>query len=476
MPKKFKQTKNKKYIFVIQIIDDYLKIIKIRPGINKNGFIDFEFTRLEEGINDKELVGKTKPLLEKLSYNNNQIILSLPRQQATCRYIKIPARFPAEIDKIIPFQAAKYLPYPPQELISGYQIVLIDKEGYSYINLNIVHKDIISGYISFFDSLNIKNFSIILNSYGLNNLYSEIEPPKPEINMIIDIDYSYAELIVARQGKLFFSRSFKLPPQDNLENILSEEINKTNSVYAKETGQLPAGRVIIFTNKNISAQNLSAKISLPVQTFDYREKDFLRQSGEKIKASGLSVAGLVGLGLKQTEAELNILPPQAKEARLRISRKKEFIKVSAAAVISVVMLTFAVAKDLGNKKYYSDMIKAELSKISKEAKILDELEKRFDILESQAKSRLIVLDALHELHRTIPQEVYLNSFVYEEDKQIVLRGQAPNLDSVFRLVSEFEKSKVSDNFMPKLRYATKKKTQTKDIVDFEIICLQKQKE
>jgi hypothetical protein len=34
------------------------------------------------------------------------------------------------------------------------------------------------------------------------------------------------------------------------------------------------------------------------------------------------------------------------------------------------MLTFAVAKDLGNKKYYSDMIKAELSKISKEAKYL----------------------------------------------------------------------------------------------------------
>jgi Tfp pilus assembly PilM family ATPase len=158
----------------------------------------------------------------------------LPRQQATCRYIKIPARFPAEIDKIIPFQAAKYLPYQPQELISGYQIVLTDKEGYSYINLNIVHKDIISGYISFFDSLNIKNFSIILNSYGLNNLYSEIEPPKPEINMIIDIDYSYAELIVARQGKLFFSRSFKLPPQDNLENILSEEINKTNMYMRKK--------------------------------------------------------------------------------------------------------------------------------------------------------------------------------------------------------------------------------------------------
>jgi len=473
MKKQAKQKKNKNDIFIIQVVEDYLKIIKCRQALNKREFIDFEFMQLVEGINDKELAQKTKPLLEKLNYNNNKVILSLPRHQATCRYIKVPAKFPAEIDKIIPFQASKYLPYPPQELVTGYQIISTDKEGYSHINLNIVHKDIISGYLSFVNSLDIKNFSIVLNSYGLCNLYSEIEPKTPGPKMIIDLDGNYVELIVASQKKLFFSRSFKAASLQSLESILPEEIKKTNSAYIKETGQAQVEGVVIFTNKNISAQSVSSNISLPVELFDYSSKVCPKELSEKIKTTGTSAAGLIGIGLKEINAELNILPQEVKMLRVQAFKKKEFIKSTVTILLAVLALTLAITKDLDNKKHYRDKLKIELDKISKEAKTLEELEKRFGILESQAKYRLQVLEVLYELHKMTPKDIYLSSFIYEDENQIALRGHTPELNYVLELVSTLEKSKAFGNFTSKLRYATKKKTQTGDIIDFEIICLKK---
>lgn len=475
MARQINQKKNKKDIFIIQIIEDYLKVIKCRQILNKREFIDFEFTRLSFGINDKELSEKAKSLLEKLDYNGNQVILSLPRHQATCRYIKVPAKFPAEIDRIIPFQASKYLPYPAQELITGYQIISTDKEGYSHINLNIVHKDIILSYLSFLNSLAIKKFSIILSSYGLCNLYSEIESPSCA-NMVVDIDSNYVELIVVSQKKLLFSRSFKVSQQHNLEDILSEEIKKTNSACIKETGQIPAAGIIIFTNENISAESLSGKISVPVKISDYCGKVSPRPAQavcEKIKTAGVSAASLIGLGLKEISAELNILPENIKQVRIRAVKKKEFIKSAVTILLTVLTLTFAVMKDLDNKRTYKDKLKIELDKISKEAKMLEELEKRFAFLESQAKYRLIALEVLYELHRMMPKDVNLSSFIYEDDKQIALRGQTRELNYVLELASTLEKSKALGNFTCKLRYATKKKTQMGDIIDFEMICLKR---
>ena len=473
MKKQTEQKKDKKDIFVIQIIEDYLKIMKFRQGpLNKKELVDFEFARLASGINDKELIQKAKSLLEKLNYNNNQTILSLPRHQATCRYRKVPAKSPAEIDKIIPFQASKYLPYPAQELITVYQIIATDKEGYSHINLNIVHRNIILSYLSFLDSLGIKFFSIILSSYGLCNLYSEIER-QPGVNMVVDVDDSYAELIVVSQKRLSFSRSFKISQQQSLEDVLSEEIKKTNSAYIKETGQMPAAGIIIFTSKTISAQDLSAKISMPVEISDYCSKSCPRQLCEKIKEARVSVAGLIGLGLKEISAELNILPENIKQLRIQALKKKEFIKSAVTILLSILMLTFAVMKDLDNKRNYKDKLKIELDKISKEAKTLDELERRFVLLESEAKYKLAVLEILYELHKIMPKDIYLSSFVYEDDRQIALRGQTPELNYVLELVSALEKSKAFGNFTSKLRYATKKKTQTGEIIDFELICLKK---
>ncbi|MFA5272278.1 MAG: PilN domain-containing protein [Candidatus Omnitrophota bacterium] len=467
------KTKDKKARFGICFGEDYLKIIKYIPN-RKKAFFDFKVVHFPVNPLDKEIIDKTFCALKDLGYNNNPIMISLPRNQATCRYVKIPTRLPSEIEKIIPFQTSKYLPYPNLELITSYQTISSDKSGYSHINLNIVHKDVVSRYLSILKSLAIKNFSILLSSYGLYTLYNEIAPKDNGTTMIVDVDTLYAELIVASQKKLIFSRSIKITQQQTLEQQLADEIIKTNNAYTKETNQPLPEKVIIFTNKNIDLNILKSKVPIPIETLGYLNKNTWTSSAdETIKSTGVSVASLIGFMLKKASLDLNILPVEIKETRKRYIRKKEFLKSVFFAAVTLLVFTLAIIKNIDNKTAYREKLKSELEKLSPEARRLELLEHRFTLLQSQGKERLALLDVLYELHKVMPQNILLSNFTYEENNQIVLRGQTPNLDSVLDFVSYLEKSQGFKEFSVKMRYATKKKTSMGEFIDFEIICLKK---
>lgn len=116
--------RDKKALFILQLTESSLKVIRC---LVKNNFTrEFQELRalaLPANIDDKAVIVKVKQAFVELGYSNKNVILSLPRQQATCRYIKIPTQSSREIEKIISFQASKYLPYPVNELLTGYQII-----------------------------------------------------------------------------------------------------------------------------------------------------------------------------------------------------------------------------------------------------------------------------------------------------------------------------------------------------------------
>lgn len=141
----------------------------------------------------------------------------------------------------------------------------------------------------------------------------------------------------------------------------------------------------------------------------------------------------------------------------------------------VIMMAWGIgsAKHLDNREVYLERLRSELAKISKTAKPLEDIERRFELLEARNLNVSSSLDILHELHAIVPADAALISMSFEENKQVILRGQSPGLDSVFAFVDRIEKSSVFKPFRIKVRYATKKKTASGDMVDFEIECLKK---
>lgn len=477
MIKQILRPKKRKTIFICSITENSLKVIKCLNNHSRD-FVGLEVEKIPPGIDDKALAEKLNQVFKKLEYNNNPVVFSLTRNQATCRYLKVPTQTPQEIEKIVSLQASRYLPYSANELITAYQAIKTDEEGYSHINLVIVHKDVVERYLKIFNALKVTRLCIILSSYGLCNFYNYIGSKDTRPAIIVDIDSNNVELAIVSNQKLLFSRYFKLNrTQPNWENLFVDEIKKTNDAYAKEVSlELPYKIILLGTGKNaqefIGVVNKQAQ--LPVEVLSYSEK--IRLSQELLNSmlnSEYSFVSLVGLGLEVIEESLNILPPDIKEKQRKLTQYKERLRRILFISGIVVIWFLAIAKNLDNKTKYLVCLKAELSKIAKEAEPLEEIEKRFDLLQKRAKKKPTSLDLFYELHKIMPDEISLVNLNYEEDNQVTLKGQTIELNSVFSLVSQLEKSAVFRNFTVKVRYATKRKTQAGEIVDFEIVCTKK---
>lgn len=468
----------KKVIFICQITENALKVVKCIVGTQKRKFTAVEIEVLPPDADDKKISERINYLFKKLAYHNNLIIISLPRHNATCRYLKVPTAIPQEIEKIVNLQASRYLPYPADELITAYQLISSDREGYSEINLIIVHKNVIERHLNIFKDLKAPRLSTVLSSYGLYNFFKCIKPEEiGSTVMLIDINAVEAELVITGKKNLLFSRSFKIGRQPNWENLVIDEINKTRDVYLKEISKEEPRKIIILGANKASqtlVEILSEQLNLSVELLPYNKKIGLSDDLlNSILNSDHSFGSLIGLGLENVTESLNLLPLDIKEKEKRIAERKTHIQLILFILGIIFILGLAVAKHLDNKVNYLRQLNLELDKIAKEAKPLEEIEKKFKILESQALKKLSALDILYELHGVIPQAVSLVNFSYEEDKYVALRGQALELNSVNAFVSQLQKSEIFKKFSVTLRYAAQKKTSAGEVVDFEINCVKR---
>lgn len=464
---------NKNIIFISQIREASLEVIKLLGG-NKPELLGLEAEVVSSATDDKELIQKLRQILKKLGYNNNRLLVALPRQRVTSRYLKVPTQIPKELDGIVSLQAARYLPYPANELITAYQVTSFDKEGCSEVNLVIVHKDIIEYYLNILRGLNIRNFRIIMSSYGLSNLYSYIAPEEHTPRMVVEAVSGYIEVAVVLDDRLLFSRGFKIAQNlENWQNLFIEEINRTKNAYSKEILNKTIEKVIIFTSLTTLRDNLellSRQINLPVEIISYWDKITAK---EPLLKSALdkdgSFAVLIGLGLKALPNSLNLEPAALKEINKKISRQKEALRLILFSLSIFLIFASAVARSLENKAIYLKQLKIESEKLEKEAKPLAEMENKIKFMAERLYSTPSTLDIIYELHQAASKQISLINFTYEKDKQILLRGQASELNAVNDFVLQLEKSPVFKDFNIKLRYATYRKTMQGEIVDFEII-------
>lgn len=467
---------NKKAIFICQLNDDAIRIAKWRKDNSLPELAGIEAESILPHADDKNLLEKTASALKKLKFSGERVIISLPRSKAACRYLKVPSKSPKEIGSIVSLQASTYLPYPASELITGYQIISTDKQGYSHINLTIVHRPLIERLLKIFKELRANSLVIVLNSYGVNNLYNYVYPDAAGAVMVIDADDSQAELIITEDKKLVFSRSFKLNyPEANWQGLFLEDVRLTQDAYCQEVSKEKPLKVFIVETDRISRElikALSKEAGLQVELLNYRDKiGFAKDASLELSNYNCSLSGILGLGLKDTEESLYLLPPEIKEKNGILKRNKERFKIYSLGLAALLIFTLGVFKSMDNKNLYLKKMKAELNSVSSEGRALEDMEKRLSLVENHLRHRLPILDIIRELYQSVPADVTFSSLNYEEDKQIVLRGASSQLNSVFTLIAVLEKSPVFGKFSVKVRYATKKRESVSERIDFEIACL-----
>lgn len=454
-----------KYLFLCQVKDDNILLIKcaLLNGTNRQ-FLSFTQGSLKE----------LPKLLKKLEYNNERVILTLDRIQATCRSLKVPAQSTQEIEKIISLQASRYLPYPANELITGYQVVSTDDKGYSQVVLTVAHKEVIERYLRLLNGVGVNDIQIALNTYGILNLYKRVLPEEAGVSMLLNISNGDAEVAFVRQDKLIYSRAFKINTEQNFEKAIVDELNKTNSAYLKETQEKSATQIILLGTDETTRQlavTLGVGLNLAVKTVDYLNKiEITPKFSEEIRGSESLISGLMGLGLELLPDSLNLIPQSIKEKQKKMQLSKKYTQKGLIILVIFFIFMGGLSLNLFNKSRYLNRLKSDLAKIEKEARPLEDIEARFSLQRERLKHKPSCLDMLYEVNQVMPPEIYLTNFSYEENNQLLLRGQAPELSYILAFVSNLEKSTVFRKFNIKVRYASKRSVQAQETIDFEIEC------
>lgn len=464
--------------FICQISETCVRVLKCQGKNGSKEFKAIELRTLSAGADDEALAKEVYTAFRNLGYNHEPVIIALGSNYATCRQQKIPAQSPDEMEKIVFLQASRYLPYPADELITAYEPLYHDQEGFSHLAMSIVHKDVIARYFLIFNALKPKALKIVLSPYGLLNLYAYLQPQDTGTAALIDFDAGNVELAIISKEKLYFSRYFKLnTKEENWQDILIDELQRTMDAYQKETGQEAPQKIVILgfdAMAENAAQALSEKSGSPFEICAYgsriNSEDKIRK---KIKDSGVSYASLIGLALRDVAASLNFVPQELKEKMHRASYYKKVARLALVCLVSIFIFGLAAAKHLNNKEHYFLRLQDELSRITEEAAPLEEIQRWFQAYKSQKQKNMPILEMLAQFHRILPEQVSLVSLRYEEDSSISLIGQAQELNAVLEMVSGLENSPSFKDYTPKVRYATQKNTLQGETVDFEVMCVKK---
>ncbi|MCU0666000.1 MAG: hypothetical protein MUF05_02785 [Candidatus Omnitrophica bacterium] len=465
--------KTKDSAFIFQITDEILSIAHCAVDKRSKYFVDLKTYSL--AAEQAGSATKIHDIFRQLGYKNNYIIVSVPRNLVTCRYLKIPTRFVPEIERILSFQVSRYLPYPPEELISGYEIVNVDKDGYSHVNLIIVLRNVIEKHLKIVEELRPRRFNIVLGSYGLSNFYSYVKPQDKDTLLLVNFNPKAVEVAVVNNQKLLYSRYFKVnrnSPQ--WENVLAEEVRKTRDAYLKEISQQKPKKIIFISKEEIPASAIEAtseEVEVPVEVCPIDMNwPVIKNVAEKIEQDKDLYTNLIGFGLVKLNDSLNLLAEDYKERLRKAYLWRERMKLLAIFIGACALLVVGVLKHIDNKKLYLGKLKDELVYMSSEAKQLEEIEKRFDFFEKRHSQRVALFDKMYELYKVAPDNISLLSFDYEAEKQILMRAQTDSLENVFSFMSKLQNASGFKKIPAKLRYVTKKKSKGTEIVEFEIIC------
>jgi len=414
------KAKNGKRLFLCEITEQRLILAVLAcEKNNRRRFISLDTQQLAQDSFEQGS-RQLQELFRARRYAKEPVVVSVPHKYATSRFLRIPASSDVEIEKIVSLQASRLLPAASDELITGFQVISKDKDGYSRVNLIIVQKAAIDRYCALMQQSGIRDFSITLSSIGLFNLCETHMARTPGITALIEIDGPQAEICFCSKEALMFSRSFILP--ENWKQGLADEYRKTEESFLKENpGNSPAA-ILLAGPPSLYPQLAELKAFSPAirqEPLRYWENIVADESFlSAMKTAVISPASLIGTGLKDIPPSMDFLPPELKKAKKSKGVRSELVTAGTFLLASCLIVGAAFNKQLADRQMVMQKLSAELSLIEKEARRIELIEKKYSGLALAGNS---CLQFLTETHRVIPTGISLSGFIYEGPKQLTLR-------------------------------------------------------
>ncbi len=480
--------KKKRITGILEIGKAYLKLALVEEDFKGGKTV----TKLAAGkLDEKNLILNSYPLLLEC----DDLIIILSRNQVTVRNLELPTTDPQEIKDIISIQAGKQTPFSRDEIIADFKTIGLTRQHYTKVLLAIVQRTTVNNFLNNLAEKKEAVSKIVLGSQVLVNWCSIIAPEigvpvKNEISngagetfAVLDISNDFSDFCVFSKGKLLFTKLLHFGRRDlskrTWQKSFLEELGLSLDAYRKESIGPTFNKVAIMGMNPEEKFNQDMKSALAGQVslealgpFEDAEGISISNGARAVlneeRKKGVSFSKLIGLALNPDRPLMDFLPQGLKQARLKRIKRKELMLTGILAFLVLIMGLGIFLEKIYTKTLLLRRLDAQFVKLEDGTSELKKEYLKINLIKNRMDTKNSALEVLREIHKVVPQEIYLTNISFEEGKLISLRGTLKAMSEVFKFVKTLEELPIFKNV--KTKYVTKRRLKGKDLTDFEITC------
>ena len=481
---KFGDLKIKKSVVVVEIGNDWLKVVENTPSPVGRYISRARFVKLAQIKED--VSSAIADIFRTMKLSKDSVVISIPRHLVTVRALELPSLDPNEIKEIVDLQISKQTPYSKEEIISSHRTVDSLRQGYTRVILAIATRNIISERVLTMEKAGIAVHRVALSTEGACNWFdvaymqSSVELQIGEALILVDIDSNYSDFIVIRQKKLVFTRNIfiganhLMEPQGDWQSKFLDELKHSIERYQGEEKNIILSKIYLSgaaRNINDLDRRLSSELGVPVEIAHLaknirlgKEVDILEKEDYKLVSS----SPVFGTAIRHKELSFDLIPSELRVHKLMEEKRKSLTLMGILFAAIVTMLSFMLLINVYGKNNYLSQIKKKIANIEKESSKIKRMRTSVNLIEDRLDARGSSLDILNEIYRLTTKEIYFVNISIEEKLSATLRGRAFEMSGVFEFVTTLENSPYFENV--KTTYTTTKTEQGVEYAEFEIIC------
>ena len=399
---------------------------------------------------------------EEIGYRaNRQTVLALPRHEIIVRTIRLPTTDPAEISRMIPYEAETIAPWPAEDVCVSYESLGEDAEGYAQVLLFLVRREWLDDVLKRLREFGLRPSRVEVSTLSIARLASTIEGQSNAA--FLSSRATGIEYVRFLEGKPVFSRG--KAPDSPLDAMVRESVaiderrfgkddRPTQLVLARGTEN---GREICDLQEQIPFP-LASFADLPVGTCDVE----VELSNQEIVCVGAALA-------PEDVGSTSDLLPESEARRVALRKIAKQIPTLVLSIALLFFLLFGLGSHyFGIMKARGDAARSEIAKLEKDVGNIEAKAGLLDFLEGERAKSELPLDIVLELYDKTPAPIAVNQMHFDGRGKLVLTGEAPEYTTVFEYVANLNKSDVLFNV--DLIYAISSKSSEASLLDFKLKC------
>jgi Tfp pilus assembly PilM family ATPase len=334
----------------IEIGKKHFKIAAARKRGTHMFLLDCIVEDISSG-DDSSISARISDIINRHRWVPVTVALSLSRNMATVRNIHLPSKNSAEIVKMVELYTPRIVPFKRDEVYLSYSQAGDDEMGYSRVTMALVHVDIIKRQIKILDKVGFLIDSIVLSSQGVWRwlvLQRKQELSQLNLYVVLDIDDTSVDFLIADKNNLLFSRNIALESWDlNSEegrNKFFGEMRQSLVIFYNEEANKKPERIFVVGEPSLDGfcAQMQQELNVGVVRVDTPYSSLIFRGIVKKNTVSVSCTSVAALALQESDKMVSFEVPEIEIKKSIREKNKDLLAFGSLfiAFCAIVVLIF----------------------------------------------------------------------------------------------------------------------------------------